>query len=219
MHTHNSHADMPCNNAAHPLLIYDFCGTLFHDNTTFAFLKYACRGASRHMLKNQVLRLSAGLLRRTGLLAPAAHVRWRIRALHGFAQDELDRLTGLFLRKVLLPCTLRAEMTVFRDAFEQKRRLAIASYTLDILLNAFCQLYPVEYVCGSSLAFDRRGMCTGRFKLQLQIQGKLDALRQYYDEDTLRSAHYVTDDFAADADLCAFVAQCRNPLIGEETQA
>lgn len=189
------------------LYIFDFCGTLFDSRTTVDYLDYLRRrapaGYRRRFHGRWIL---ASALRRARWLDPPGYMRMRIRALRGlsraFLETEAERFVGEWLAG-----RRRSEIHErFEKCLDGGERVVLLSHTLESLLRAFAGKRPVERILGSRLEFDADGHCTGRYALQMKCKGKLQALREHYDADVVRSACAVTDDPEADRELLAAVA-------------
>jgi len=187
--------------------IFDFDRTLFESNTTLDYLAFIGGATGSVRLHNAGRRLCAGALRRLRCIGPAAHMRIRIGALRGLSRSFLREQAARFVRDRLPERRRTGEWDRFQRLRAERRRIVIVSFTLDLILEAFARDYPVERTVGATLLFKPDGRCAGRYERQLQETGKLRTLLDFYDQETLRQASFVTDNPRADRDLVSFVAQ------------
>ena len=188
------------------LYLFDFCGTLFDSRTTQAFLVYMGRFAGRaYRVRHAVRWTAASLLRRVGLLSPPAYMRMRVRALKGVTAERIERGAEAFVRDLMNRRARTEILDALREVVRRGEPAVIVSFTLAEILAPFARQEGVDRTVASSLAYDARGRCTGRYARQLKLQGKRRALLERYDETTVRGACLVTDDADADRDLFEYV--------------
>ena len=188
------------------IYIFDFCGTVFRSRTTPAFLAFLRRRASfPYGIRFYACWVVASALRRLRLIDPPGYMRFRVRCLKGLSRGFLAEQADAFVGSLLAMFRRDEELDLMRDLLAGGKRVVIASFTLDVILEAFTKHVGVEWAVGSSLQFDSEGYCGGRYAEQLKLRGKLSALLDAYDKEILRNAFLLTDDAEADSDLFGYV--------------
>ncbi|MCB1692432.1 MAG: haloacid dehalogenase-like hydrolase [Pseudomonadales bacterium] len=159
---------------AEKILLVDLCGTLYHANTTWAFLRWYFKDER-----------SFRTFDRFGRMAPIAALNrlWpgdvrRLRAigyLAGHQRESLSRAANTFLDS----------LDVIRDVEEKVRSLAdlhdravLVSSSLDFIVEAAAPRFGFESFHATRLAYED-GICTGRIERDL-LGRKHEVIREEF---------------------------------------
>lgn len=185
---------------------FDFCGTLFHSNTTFDFLDHlASRLGGWQIMRNLWYRSLGAIARRSAAATPSAHPEMRIRFLKGFSRDQIRHEARIFVDLLNARRPNRPIMKKLTEALASGHECRIISYTLHEIAEAFASEHPGLRVLACELDYSPSDICKGTYALDLREHGKHVHLLDHLTPEQIASMEYYSDDSEADSDLVAAV--------------
>lgn len=156
------------NNDTRPVALVDFCGTVVSFPTAVAFTRFVAREMpTRHARRTDRFITLLHRLRITGLvrhLFPSLSFvkRLNLYKLRGYSRDDINALAARFYHEEIEPHLVAPVIDKLHDLQERGYRLCIVSGAIDVYVNIFAAAMGIDDVLCTHLAFDDRGMCTGR---------------------------------------------------------
>jgi phosphoserine phosphatase len=183
------------------LAVFDLCGTLVTENTTYGFLQYYFRrrNGTRHvairflrsLAGKAVSRLLSMALRKRGDVR-----RWSVGLLRGETVVEVELAAADYAREGLAPLWRPEVLETLHEARESGQCVVIASASLHPVANAVARELGLNHVFATTLEVID-GRFTGRLSVDLQ-GAKAQALVEAFPQ--VQIALVVTDNLD-DCDL------------------
>ncbi|WP_114750057.1 HAD family hydrolase [Pleomorphovibrio marinus] len=154
--------------------VFDVCGTLYHANTTYEFLKYYF--IERDKCKYNFIRLSLSLPGRlmtvvlTKLGIKTGIRTFLIGLLKNEKSHEVEEYAKHFVSDYLSSKRLLKTQMILKSAQEQNRRVVLVSASLDPVIKAIADELQVKEYFASTLERSEEGVYSGKLVQDLKGQ-------------------------------------------------
>ncbi|EEZ2311782.1 TPA: hypothetical protein HIQ17_004352 [Escherichia coli] len=186
------------------LAIFDICGTLYYDNTTYSFLIWL---SNKGIIKNKKSIMDAPYILRalnkiySSLSGIDLYRNIQIKQLAGFSYYDLTRWAIEFIDS-LEDNRILSTFALMEEYKCKGYNIVIASATIDPIAKAIANKLSVEYY-SSKLSYSNN-MCSGKLEKDLLLQKKVMLSKLL---DNVEVAIVVTDNFT-DIELVKMCDHC-----------
>ncbi|HIF9366957.1 TPA: HAD family hydrolase [Photobacterium damselae] len=175
------------------MYIFDLCGTIVKDNTTFSYVSYVTKQERNYIkyiksifYRTYLFKLCMIILRQFSI----SHRELVINLLSGYSKKTLVRYADEYAEITLKNRVNKRVVDVLSTNISNS---LIASASLDIIVHAFCAKLNVKKSISTSLLYNN-DICLGKIDPLTDTKGKKDKQLNQYEINYVATDNY--DDYA-----------------------